>query len=192
MSTLTIILAIIVVLLSYYIYTIVTAVPVVIDKADLTVPKADLDPTKITNPYSANYTIGTWVYIVNFNSQIDTFLTYKDKTNGAIFSLSLDRNTPKLKCNVLTNSGMQTVSLTSDNDAFPVQKWVYVVVSVSNFIECYLNGQFVIANPVNSSGLKSLTAPKDPAMGATFSFGQSIPVVLAGDHRLPIERKAEA
>lgn len=183
MNTLTIILAVIVIILSYYIYTIITAVPVIVDKADLTTNQSPVNPTKISNPYSANYTIGTWVYIVNFNSTIGTFLTYGDNANKTIFSLTLNKDTPKLTCNVLTNNGLQSVSLTAENDTFPVQKWVYVVVSVSNFIECYLNGQFINAVQVDPSGLKALTPPKDVNLGATFSFGQIIPVVLAGVSR---------
>jgi hypothetical protein len=64
--------------------------------------------------------------------------------------------------------------LTSENESFPIQKWTYVVVSVSNtFIECYLNGRFVSASKVDPAGLYALepAAGADIESGPTFRFG---------------------
>jgi hypothetical protein len=165
MNYLIIILAIIVILLVYYIYTVVTATPVVGKNIDLTQPPVVIKSSTITNPYSANYSVGVWVYISNFtqNSQIDRFLTYGTTKNQKMFSLRMDTGKPLLYCDVLVSTGpstpilatsnnykTQSVQLTSENESFPVQKWTYVVVSVSNtFIECYLNGRFVYAVKVD-------------------------------------------
>ena len=188
MSTLTIILAIIVILLVYYIYTVMNAVPTVASKLDLSTFQPPVDPKLIKNPYSTNYTIGVWVYITNYTKNIGQFLTYGDKKTPSktIFSLNMDTTTPKLTCSVLTTNpnGLQTVNLTAETDAFPIQKWVYVVVSVSNFIECYLNGQFVNAVQIDRQGAPAtIIAEADVASGATFSFGSNIPVVLTGVSR---------
>jgi hypothetical protein len=190
MGILTIILAIIIVLLAYYVYTIITSVPTVVKTANLSNSQPPVDPKVITNPYSANYTVGVWVYVVNFNSTIQQFITYGDQQNPTIFGLSLDQNSPILYCHVATNSGIQTVKLTAENDAFPIQKWVYIAISVSNFIECYINGQFVTAIQVNSSGLRAIVAPKDANVGATFSFGKKIPVIIAGLSRWDTPKSA--
>jgi len=91
----------------------------------------------------------------------------------------MDPGKPLLYCDVLINNGNksftpQAVQLTSENESFPVQKWTYVVVSVSNtFIECYLNGRFVSAVKVNTNGLYVLepAAGADIESGPTFRFG---------------------
>jgi hypothetical protein len=186
MNYLIIILAIIVILLVYYIYTVVTATPVVGKNIDLTQPQVVIKSSTITNPYSANYSVGVWVFISNFtqNSQIDRFLTYGTTANPKMFSLRMDTGKPLLYCEVLVNSGTsatgtinykpQSVQLTSENESFPIQKWTYVVVSVSNsFIECYLNGRFVSASKVDPAGLYALepTAGADIESGPTFRFG---------------------
>jgi Concanavalin A-like lectin/glucanases superfamily len=183
MNYLIIILAIIVILLVYYIYTVVTATPVVGKNIDLTQPPVVIKSSTITNPYSANYSVGVWVFISNFtqNSQIGRFLTYGTTANPKMFSLRMDTGKPLLYCDILVNDitktpkyTTQSVQLTSENESFPIQKWTYVVVSVSNtFIECYLNGRFVSASKVDTNGLYVL----EPAVGAdiesgpTFRFG---------------------
>jgi hypothetical protein len=183
MNYLIIILAIVVILLVYYIYTIVTATPVVGKNIDLTQPPVMIKSSTITNPYSANYSVGVWVFISNFtqNSQIDRFLTYGTTANPKMFSLRMDAGKPLLYCDVLVNDSTKTpkytpqsVQLTSENESFPIQKWTYVVVSVSNtFIECYLNGRFVSASKVSSNGLYVLepAAGADIESGPTFRFG---------------------
>ena len=185
MSTLIVILAIIVILLGYYIYTVMNAVPTVASKLDLSVAQSPVDPKLIKNPYSTNYTIAAWVYITNYTANIGQFLKYGDKRtpSDVIFALNMDTTRPRLFCQVLTTNGIQKVDLTGEMDAFPIQKWVYVVVSVSNFIECYLNGQFVNAVQINNQGAPAtIIAPPDVASGATFSFGKC-PIVLTGVSR---------
>ena len=137
----------------------------------------------ILNPYSANYSIGVWVYISNYsqNAQIGRFLTYGNAANPQMFSLRMDNNKPFLYCDVAVMDGstkpyanLQTVQLSTDTDSFPIQKWTYIVVSVSNtFIECYLNGRFVSATKVNNGGIKVIqpAAGEDIEAGPTFRFG---------------------
>jgi hypothetical protein len=192
MNTVIIILGIVVVLLAYYIYTIITATPVVIKKLDLSESAPAIPPSKISDPYSVNYTIGVWVYINNFSSQIDRFLMFGDNTyKGAqsLFSLRMDTRSNNLYADILVNK-MTTppasiptptilpVLINITPDAFPIQKWAYVTVSVSyNFVEAYINGKFMTAVNIhnNSSyginGVFQAQAPKDINSGATFSFG---------------------
>jgi hypothetical protein len=184
MNYLIIILAIIVIFLIYYIYTKLTAVQTIGNNIDLTQPPVEIKSSTISNPYSSNYSIGVWIYIDNYsqNSQIGRFLMYGNTTNSgenSLFSLRMDDYKPILYCDVLVNSATsiyskQTVQLNTESESFPVQKWVYVVVSVSYaFIECYMNGRFVSATKVNEQGLYVSTAPAgaDKNSGPTFKFG---------------------
>lgn len=209
MNTLIIILGIVLVLMAYYIYSIVTAVPVVIKKLDLTKTATTIPPSSINDPYSVNYSIGVWIYIEQFSSQIDRFLMYGDKTfygPQSIFSLRMDTTGNNVYADILvnkvvTNNPVQRstnvpsstkavvgatntmvptilpVLLNGSNSSFPIQKWVYVVVSVSNnFVEAYINGKFITAVNINNNttyginGIYNVPAPKDPNAGATFTF----------------------
>jgi hypothetical protein len=180
MDTIIIVLGIIVILLAYYIYTVLNAVPSVANNIDLTKPPVIIKSSTISDPYSANYTIGAWIYIFNFPSadnQIGRFLMYGDNTpkgKNVYWSLRMDDNSPTLYCDILVNKsgsgGSQTQTVTITNN-FPIQKWVYVVTTVSaGFIECYLNGSFVLAQTLTNT-IFTGTPPSDPSAGATFTFG---------------------
>lgn len=180
MDTIIIVLGIIVILLAYYIYTVFTAVPSVGNNIDLTKPPIIVKSSTINDPYSTNYTIGVWVYIYNFPSsdnQIGRFLMYGDNTTGGVkntyWSLRMDSSSPSLYCDILVNKSgsvydTQKVLITNN---FPIQKWVYVVTTVSaDFIECYLNGSFVLAQTLQNT-IYIGNPPTDPSAGATFTFG---------------------
>jgi hypothetical protein len=222
MNTLIIILGIIVVIMSYYIYTIMTAIPVIIKKMDLTQSVSVISPTTINDPYSINYTVGVWVYVSHFSPQIGRFLMYGDKTytgSKSLFSLRMDTNGNDLYADILVNktnpvtmvtpatsspsssspplSNTTTESITlpvllnGTRGSFPIQKWVYVAVSVSNnFIETYLNGKFTSAVNINNnttygiSGIYQATAPSDLNAGATFTFGGLGSLMDNGSSRL--------
>ena len=192
MNILIIILGIIIVFMVYYIYTILTAVPKIIKKMDLSQTVEVVSPTKINDPYSANYTIGVWVYINQYTPTIERFLMYGDKTyfgSQSLFSLRMDTQKNDLYADILVNKmpepGSTTMTptimpilLNLTQDAFPIQKWVYVVVSVSyNFVETFLNGKFISAVNIHNNtsykvnGIFQAPTPKDPNAGATFTFG---------------------
>jgi|688.fasta_scaffold445585_2 hypothetical protein len=189
MNILIVILAIVVLLLAYYIYTVVTAVPVIGKNIDLTQLPVSVKSSSITNPYSANYTIGVWIYVSNFtsNNKIGTFLVY-GKTNDTFF-LEMDTNTPDLYCNIKTNKSTagttptpiyQRIKINNASESFPIQSWTYVTVSVSSiFIECYMNGRFVSATKVISDGLYVEGAGTGEAKdaGPAFKFGAKDTVV---------------
>jgi hypothetical protein len=192
MNTVIIVLGIVIVLLAYYIYTILTATPVLIKNINLMESVPAIPPSKISDPYSVNYTVGVWVYINNFSPQIERFLMFGDNTYkgaGSLFSLRMDTKSNNLYADILVNkmttppasiptSKILPVLINITPDAFPIQKWVYVAVSVSyNFVEAYINGKFMTAVNIhnNSSyginGVFQAQAPKDINSAATFSFG---------------------
>lgn len=175
MNILIIILAIVVLLLAYYIYTVVTAVPVVGKNIDLTQLPVLVKSSSITNPYSANYTIGVWMYVSNFESgnDIGIFLMYgKDKKT---FFLEMGKTTPDLYCNIkdLSSDAYQRIKINNAGEAFPIQSWTYVTVSVSStFIECYINGRFVSATKVTNGILTSSAGNGElKDAGPSFTFG---------------------
>jgi hypothetical protein len=181
-----IVLAIIIIFLIYYIYSILNSVPVIIKSVDLTQSIPNIPSSSISNAYSTNYTIGVWVYVANFTPQIGRFLMYGDTLyNGpnSLFSLRMDTNGNNLYADILVNKigGGQTVlpvMLNSTNSSFPIQKWVYVCVCSSyNYIEGYLNGKFTTAVNISNNtsygvnGIFQAQAPNDVNAGATFYFG---------------------
>lgn len=163
----------------YYIYTVLNAPPSVANNIDLSKPPPVIKSSTINNPYSATYTYGLWIYIFNFstNNMIDRFIMYGDATNNganSYWSLRMDSSSPSLYCDILVKGTgnnayqKQTVKIT---DNFPVQKWVHVVTTVSSgFIECYLNGAFVLAQTLTNAVYIGNT-PTDPNASATFTFG---------------------
>lgn len=154
MNLLIIILGIVVVLLSYWIYTIYTATPILLNNTYLgaiTSPPQTVAPKSISDPYSSKYTIGFWMYINTFSASIGkNFMYYGiyDATNPkAICSFSMDATKPILSTSILTGTGtntsMQTIQIT---DNLPIQSWVYIVVSVSStYADCYLNGKLIVS-----------------------------------------------
>ena len=204
MNTVIIVLGIVVILLAYYIYTILTATPVIIKNINLTESAPAIPSSKISDPYSVNYTIGVWVYINNFSPQIERFLMFGDnnyKGAQSLFSLRMDTQSNNLYADILVNKMTKPpasvptptilpVLINITPDAFPIQKWVYVAVSVSyNFVEAYINGKFMTAVNIhnNSSyginGVFQAQAPKDTNSAATFSFGAKGTTMDSGSTR---------
>lgn len=176
MNILIIILAIVVLLLAYYIYTVVTAVPIVGKNIDLSQLPVVIKSSSITNPYSANYTIGLWMYVSNFEStnKIGIFLMYGKGTNT--FFLEMDKASPNVHCNIRdanTTAQFQRIKINNAGEAFPIQSWTYVTVSVSStFIECYINGRFVSATKVTNGIFTSAATVGEAAdAGPSFTFG---------------------
>lgn len=190
MNTIIIVLGIIVVLLIYYVITIMTATPVIVKNIDLTQTAPVIPASKISDPYSVNYTVGVWVFVNQYTPQIGRFLKFEDKTYNAkngnpLFSLRMDTQSNNLYADILVNkigstpqSTLLPVLITINPDGFPIQKWVYVAVSVSyNFVEAYINGKFITAVNIHNNttysinGVFQAEAPKDTNAAATFTFG---------------------
>lgn len=182
MNILVIVLAVVVVLLIYYIYSIFNAPFSIASKVDLAQPPMIIPSTSISSPYSTSYTVCTWVYIYHYTPQINRFLMYGDGTyNGSnsLFSLRMDTKSSDMYCDILVNDSnaqnysVQSIPLNAPQESFPLQKWVFVSVSVSpNFIECYINGKFISASGFSGTGgAFRASAPVNSASSATFTFG---------------------
>lgn len=121
--------------------------------------KADLNkvqpPIPITNATSVRYAYGVWVYVNSFTGgkykpifQLPTSApTISDATNvmtGNNIQLYLDKTTPTLYCDILTGTGANITKQIQITPNFPLQTWVYVVISVdNNYADFYLNGKLI-------------------------------------------------
>ena len=120
---------------------------------DAAVKNPVLLSTNMTTPASTRYSYGIWVYV---NSWTTTEKLIFSRNNDII--LYLDENSPTLYVQLGPRSSekvdgpMKSKSLTSDTtqpiigvtDNFPLQKWVFIVVSVDNYIvDVYLDGKLV-------------------------------------------------
>jgi hypothetical protein len=118
----------------------------------------DISSGEITNPASVLYSFGTWIYVNSF--QNNRIITYRDPTNPPSttnlprFSLVLggseanneSRNKPVLTAVLNANNTPVKVVITTN---FPIQKWVYVVVSVDTvFCDCYLDGKLIVSKQI--------------------------------------------
>ena len=122
--------------------------------------------TALANPQSTRYAYGIWVYI-------NTWDTTSEKT---IFSrannikIYLDATKPSLYCKIEPN----TAFMITDN--FPVQKWVYLVISVDNqFVDAYLDGKLV-----NSTKVVQFPAAPGTAAAQPVVLGSGFDAFIAG------------
>lgn len=118
----------------------------------------DISSGEITNPASVLYSFGTWIYVNSF--QNNRIITYRDPTtppsatNPSRFSLVLGgsehnpdaMNKPVLTAILNVNNKPEMIVITRN---FPIQKWVYVVVSVDTvFCDCYLDGKLIVSKQI--------------------------------------------
>ena len=170
-TTIVLIIAVIVLIYVLYIYFVKQST-VITTSASL--KSGNNPPIKTINSgKSTQYAYGVWVYVN----------TWDTTTNKTIFSrannimLYLDATKPNLYCDItcINNGTLQKQQiLLTDN--FPVQKWVYVIVSSDTMIiDCYLDGKMV-----NST--KLIASPNIPDIPATapVNLGSGWDAYIAG------------
>jgi hypothetical protein len=133
---------VILVIVFYMVYYVQTASQSVLDllKTNDVIPSKD-----ISNPASTSFSYNMWVYVNTWSSNNEKVIVYAE-TPGSVkkFKLYLDATSPTLKADILTTaptSSTKTVIITNN---FPIQRWVYIVVSVEGpVVDCYLDGKLV-------------------------------------------------
>jgi hypothetical protein len=138
------------------------------------------DVTITDSPTITNFSVGVWIYINSWNfsnsssSSTQNIMLLKS-SNGNILSLDMNLTSPNL---IATINSSEQITLTNN---FPIQKWVYVIISVSNnIVDGYLDGRLVtsyqlsLSNPIKLTGVKSLI----------LTFGKNIDVYLYNLERL--------
>jgi len=182
MNWIIIILAVILVIILWYVYTIYNSTPTVASNIDLSTTQLAITGDQIKGGTSATYAIGCWLYVKNmpsapvdiFNYVVDSAVTSKQN----IFALKLG-TTPTLTTTVATGTSTDKPTSVVITSNLPIQTWVHVVVSVSStYIDTYLNGKLVQSTPFNNP-FTSTSYPVDNKNGPTF-VSNTCPVIITG------------
>jgi hypothetical protein len=169
MGVTTIILGVIVIILIYILYVFyVKKNKTLVASASL---KGKNPPiTAIASAQSTRYAYGIWLYINTWNTSNEK-VVFSRKNN---IKLYLDKTKPTLYCAITQNPESNQVITITDN--FPVQKWVYILISADDrIIDCYLDGKLV-----NSNKLENSPAPPQAAASAPIDLGTLFDAYVAG------------
>jgi len=151
METVTISLAIIIVILVYILYAYFINKSSVISKSASLKESGNSPITTINSGQSTRYAYGIWVYVNTWDTNREKTIFSRDKN----IRLYLAANKPSLYCAIscATEDGSAIVEkdiLITDN--FAVQKWVYVVISSDNtIVDAYLDGKLVNSTKLDTS-----------------------------------------
>jgi hypothetical protein len=142
-----ILIIVILVLVLYLVYYVGFSAQTLIDlnKSNSTIANSD-----ITNPTSSSFTYGMWVYVNNWSSGVKEIIKAQI-TNGATkFRIYLDATSPTLKTDIYTTDSKTPIKTVTITNNFPVQRWVYIVISVEgSIVDCYLDGKLVKSQQLN-------------------------------------------
>jgi hypothetical protein len=95
--------------------------------------------TKIDSPTNNQYAYGIWVYVNSWNSSQPKTIFFHE---GAI-KVYLDKTNPILNVDVIGPDG-KSATTTSITNNFPIQKWVFIIVSMdTQFLDVYLDGKLI-------------------------------------------------
>ena len=162
-----IILGIIIVFLVYYLYVnYIAASKTILKSVDLNSSNPDI--SLIDKAQNVSYGYGAWLYINSWD---------QNKSKGVFsrsnnMSLYLDQSRPILKCDISLNSTSTTNQTIVITENFPLQKWVYIIISVDGgtgngtIVDCYINGKLV-----KSSKLTTDATPPGSATDAPIKIG---------------------
>ena len=147
MNVTVIILIVIIVILAYYLYRVSTKAVDVSTKLYYLNTPTTISSDTLTNPKSARFSYATWVFVNTWKVPTGTpnTLYVANGSSGNIIRLDLASQTPELTTMVYDDN----ITITKN---FPIQKWVYVVISVdSTTVDCYLDGKLVASRKLTST-----------------------------------------
>ena len=132
----------------------------VTDYHDLSESAMIIQQNDLKNQNSARYAYGIWVYVNSWNSTAEKVI-FKREADGASehsLKVSLNEQTPTLKV-TLYDTGAEPHEVFVTNN-FPIQKWVYLVVSVDGtLVDTYLDGKLVKSHQVTPNTGSTLAVP---------------------------------
>jgi hypothetical protein len=162
-----IILGIIIVFLVYYLYiNYIAASKTILKSVDLNSSNPDI--SLIDKAQNVSYGYGSWIYINSWDQNKSKGIFSRSNN----ISLYLDKSSPVLKCDISLNTTTTTNQTIVITENFPLQKWVYVIVSVDSgsgngtIVDCYMNGKLV-----KSSKLTNDATPPGSATDAPIKIG---------------------
>ena len=158
----TIILAIIVIVLIYVLYVyFVKKSSVIASSASLNSGATNQPITTLNSGQSTRYAYGIWVYVNTW----DTTTTKTIFMRVGNIRLYLASNKPSLYCQIVQSPPAQPNTDILITDNFPIQKWVYVVVSADNMIiDSYLDGKLVNSTKLQNQPATPGTAANNPVV----------------------------
>lgn len=137
-------------------------------EVDMSAQLADITSDKLVKPDAVSYTYKVWLYVDKpISSTAFIFARYKDLT------LSLNGTTSVLSVTTKHTNTADITHMITNN--FPLQKWVYVVISVDNAtIDMYLDGKLV----------KSVVDAHAPDLTSPIKFGVNSGVFMSKFNRV--------
>jgi hypothetical protein len=100
---------------------------------------------KINDPQSTRYSYKMWVFVNSWGAN-QKVIIQPSGANGSPSNLKLylDASTPTLNCDILTTDTTTPTKSVVITNNFPIQRWVYIVVSVDgSVVDCYLDGKLI-------------------------------------------------
>ena len=163
-----IVLGIILLVIIYVLYTVVS------NKGKLVSTQLDLSADgngsvtykTLASPTSSRYSFSLWVYMDALNDKTSTDIinitTTTGGTPGNFFKLFLD-STTDLKYTILDKDNKSSTNLIMTN--YPLQKWVYIIVSVDgSVVDLYYDGKLIRSQQLTSP-------PKPTTTDFVISYG---------------------
>jgi hypothetical protein len=121
----------------------------VANKVDLSATNGSVSYKALKNPKASRFSLSLWVYLENLKSTGNTDIIYIKKNDGSDFLKLSVTDTTILKYNMALQNGEVVTNEIMGN--FPLQKWVYVIISVDNkIIDLYVDGKLVRSQQLDS------------------------------------------
>lgn len=198
MNYLLIILGIVLILVSYYVYLVYYTQPIAVKLINLSNSNPEVSGSLIKNPISVKYSYTTWIYISTYPTTLGSapfkplFSYVPSVVTNTQFVLYLSSPTT-LSCGIgsstssITGSnnsptatgGMNTITITNN---MPIQKWVCVVVSTDGvYADIYMDGKLVVSKVLQNKVSTALDVE------SKIMFGRNQDVHLANISRVPYQ-----
>jgi hypothetical protein len=111
---------------------------------------APITSTSIKSPNSVNYSYATWVYVNTWGNGAKTLFSVVDSASQRpLLTLKLGSTTLTMSADISVAGNLQNIMVTNN---FPVQKWVYLIVSVDgSVVDFYLDGKLVVSTVLKNA-----------------------------------------
>lgn len=154
MNPVVIFLGIVVVVLLWFLYTYyLSAGALSSGQVNLNSGSTTIEKDKLTNPGSSNFSYGLWVYVNTWSNTAEKMIISRGN-----FNIKLGSATPTLTCQLPTS--LTTPDNFTITNTFPIQKWVYVIISVDGMtMDAYLDGKLVISKQLTNLITGDTTSP---------------------------------
>jgi hypothetical protein len=174
MNAVAIILGIVIIILIYVLYKYFSSSATTLQSSLINLRTATpVTPiTTIGSPTNNQFAYGVWVYVNNWDQGTNKVIF----NHKGVVTLYLMNNQPSLVVDVQmqnsTTSPPSTVTSTNITNSFPLQKWVYIIVSLDNqFLDVYLDGKLVKSAKLTDA--KGTAQPVVPSASPSVYLGNN-------------------